>query len=128
MNVKCIPSFHVTAGEKRFTFLEQEIVCAWCEDSFFRSAGDGLLDDLAFQDISADSGEIDAEKGLLIGENPLLDEVRAVNVFAESSWPRPRVSATGWILERTVAWISSGFGTFNGDANRSRSRDSRGLS
>ena len=83
MDVKCIPSFHVTAGEKRFTFLEQEVLCAWCKDSFFGSAGNGLPNDLGFQHISANSGEIDAEQGLLIGENPLLDEGRAVNVFAE---------------------------------------------
>lgn len=64
MDIERIPGFHVTAGKKRFTFLEQKVVCAWCKDNFVGSAGDGLLNDLGFQDISANSGEIDAEEGL----------------------------------------------------------------
>src|SRR5215469_3195843 len=83
MDIERIPGFHVTTGKKRFTFLEQQVACAWCKDNLVGSTGDGFLNDLGFQDISANSGEIDAEEGLLIRDDPLLDEVRAVDVLAE---------------------------------------------
>src|SRR5215470_8895754 len=111
MDIKRVPSFHMTAGEKCFTFLEQEVICAWREDRFFGSAGNDLLNDLGLQDISADSTKIDAEEGLLIGDDPLLDEVRAIYVFAEFELSKAE-GLGNWLNARTNGSLDF-FGLWN---------------
>ncbi len=83
VDIEGVASFHVATIEKGFTFLEQEIVGGWGEDGSFRFARNGLFDDLRFQDTSANSGEINAEESLPIGEDPILCEVGTCGVVAE---------------------------------------------
>lgn len=74
VDVKGVARFEISAVEKGFTFLEQEIVCRWAQDDFFGFAGNGLFDDLRFQDAPANSSQINAEERLLICKNPMLGE------------------------------------------------------
>ncbi len=61
VDVKCIAGFNVTLVEESFAFLKDEETGGWRKDGCLRRAGNGLLEDLTFQNIPANSGEIDAE-------------------------------------------------------------------
>src|SRR5208283_836867 len=83
VDIKCIAGFDVTSVEESLAFLKEEEIGGGCKYGSWRRAGDDLLEDLTFQNVPADSGEIDAEESILIGDHPLLHEVGALSVVAE---------------------------------------------
>lgn len=72
--------------------------------------------------------KINTEEGPVIGEDPLLDEAGALDIFPEFEWAQAEGLCNCWMLERTTSSISLGFGICDGEASRSKSRDNRGLS
>src|ERR1700730_273110 len=83
MYVEGIPSFHVAATEKSLAFLKQKIIGIRSQHRYFRSLGNSLFDDLGFEDIPINSSYVNAEEGFLIGEDPVLDEIRICDVLPE---------------------------------------------
>src|ERR1700694_134074 len=90
MYVERIPSFHFAATEESLAFLKQKIVGVWSRYRYFWSVGNSLFDNLGFEDIPTNSSQVDAEEGLLIGEDPVLDEIWSCDVLPELKLAEPK--------------------------------------